>query len=107
MNQFEHDLRESLRHRDPPPDFADKVLAKARESRAGGRSSRTWLAAAALVVLMVGGGLFVQEQRRRAEGERAKEQLMVGLRITSSKLRDVQERIFLIQQRAVQPRSEQ
>jgi len=55
---------------------------------------------------MIGGVGIVQEQRRQAEGERAKEELMVGLRITGSKLRDVQERLTGIQQRAVQ-RSEQ
>jgi hypothetical protein len=53
---------------------------------------------------MIGGIGVVQEQRRRAEGERAKQQLMVGLEITGSKLRDVQER--LVQRRALQ-RSEQ
>jgi hypothetical protein len=55
---------------------------------------------------MIGGIGVVQEQRRQAEGERAKEELMVGLRITGSKLRDVQERLAAIQQRALQ-RSEQ
>lgn len=65
-----------------------------------------WLAAAALVLLMIGGIGIVQERRRQAEGDRAKEQLIVGLRITGSKLRDVQERLATIQQRATQ-RAEQ
>ena len=66
-----------------------------------------WLAAAALVLLMIGGVGLVQEQRRQAEGEKAKQQLMAGLRITGSKLTEVQSRLARIQQRAVQPRSEQ
>ena len=107
MSQFDRDLRESLRRRGPPADFTDKVLARARESEVRRHSLRSWLAAAALVLLMVGGVAFVREQRRQAEGERAKEQLMAGLGITGSKLRDVQERILNIQQRAAQPQSEQ
>jgi hypothetical protein len=55
---------------------------------------------------MIGSIGVVREQRRQAEGERAKEQLMVGLRITGAKLRDVQDRLATIQQRALQ-RSEQ
>jgi hypothetical protein len=104
MNQFERDLRESLRRRDPPPGFAEKVLSRTRESETR-HTARPWLAAAAAVVLIIGGGIFVEQQRRQAEDEKAKEQLMVALRITSGKLRDVQERLSTIQQRAVQRQS--
>src|SRR5215510_13595921 len=105
MNQIERDLREALRRREAPPGFAERVLAKTQQPEPRGHSW-VWLAAAALVLLMIGGIGVVQEQRRQAEGERAKEELMVGLRITGSKLRDVQERLATIQRRAGQ-RSEQ
>ena len=101
MNQIERDLRETLRRREPPPGFADRVLARTKQPEARGHSW-VWLAAAALVLLMIGGIGVVQEQRRQAEGERAKKELMVGLRITGSKLRDVQERLLAIQQRVLQ-----
>jgi hypothetical protein len=55
---------------------------------------------------MIGGVGILQEQRRQAEGERAKEQLMVAFRITGSKLRDAREKLVTIPQRALQ-RSEQ
>jgi hypothetical protein len=103
MSQLDRDLRESMR-RQPPPDFAEKVLARARESESR-HTARPWLAAAAAVVLMIGGGIFVEQQRQQAKDEKAKEQLMVALRITGSKLRDVQERLSTIQQRAVQRHS--
>jgi hypothetical protein len=106
MNQVERDLRESLSRRQPPPGFAERVLAGTRQSEPH-RTSWVWLAAAALVLLMIGGVGFVQEQRRQAEGEKAKQQLMAGLRITGSKLIEVKARLARIQQRAVQPRSEQ
>ena len=103
MSQFERDLRESMR-REPPPDFAEKVLARARqvESR---HTARSWLAAAAAILLMIGGGIFVEQQRQQAKDEKAKEELMVALRITGSKLRDVQERLSAIQQRAIRRQS--
>jgi hypothetical protein len=103
MSQLDRDLRESMR-RPLPPDFAEKVLARARESESR-HTTRPWLAAAAAVLLMIGGGNFVEQQRQQARDEKAKEQLMVALRITGSKLRNVQERLSTIQQRAVQQQS--
>lgn len=101
MSQFERDLRETLRHRRPPPGFAEKVLARARKSELR-RTFGRWLAVAALVAVMIGGGALVWQQHRQAEGEKAKEQLMAGLRITGSKLRSVQGRLATIQQRTIQ-----
>ena len=107
MNQVERDLRESLRRREAPSGFAGRVFARTRKAEAPRRTSWVWLATAALVLLMIGGIGFVREQRRQAEGEKAKQQLMAGLRITGSKLSEVQSRLARIQQRAVQPRSDQ
>lgn len=101
MSQFERDLRETLRQRQPPPGFAENVLERSRRSEVRTTFGR-WLAVAALVVVMVGGGALVWQQHRQAEGEKAKEQLMVGLRITGSKLRSVQGRLATIQQRTIQ-----
>ena len=106
MNQLERDLRESLGRRQPPPGLADRVLARTRQPEPR-RISWAWLAAAAMVLLMIGGIGVVREQRRQAEGEKAKQQLMAGLRITGSKLSQVQARLTRIQERAVQPRLEQ
>jgi hypothetical protein len=102
MNQLERDLREALRRKEAPPFFAERVLARTRQSQPRWRYSWVWLAAAALLVLMIGGVGLVREQQRLAEGERAKEQLMIAFRITGSKLRDVRERIATIPQRAIQ-----
>jgi len=101
MNRLERDLRESLKRREPPPGFADKVIARAYatdESRESSRWSvfRSWrwqAAVAALLVVIIGGGLFVQEQRRKADNERKKEQLIAGLEITASKLQKAQKRL--------------
>jgi hypothetical protein len=106
MNQVERDLRESLSQRQPPPGFAERVFARTRRLEPR-RTSWVWLAAAALVLLMIGGVGFLQEQRRQAEGEKAKEQLMAGLRITGSKFNEVKIRLARIQQHALELRSKQ
>ena len=102
MSQFERDLRETLRQRQPPPGFAENVLERARRSEVRTTFGR-WLAVAALLVAMIGGGALVWQQHRQAEGEKAKEQLMVGLRITGSKLRSMRDRLATIQQCTIQP----
>ena len=112
MNRFEHDLRESLKRREPPADFADKVLARTRVSESRTKPGHWhWRAAAAMVVVMIGGGFMIQEQRRearrQASEEQKKEELLVALRITGSKLRLVQERLSAIQQRTIELQVEQ
>ena len=102
MNQFERDLRETLRRREAPEGFAEKVLARTRESERSPVSSWRWLAVVATVVLLIGGGFLVQEQRRRSEEERNKQQLIVALEITSSKLNRVQARLDAIQKRTLE-----
>lgn len=103
MSQFERDLRESLRRREPPADFAEKVLARTIEARPHRTSSWRWLGAAASIVLVIGATFFIQERQRQAEGEKAKEQLMVAFRITGAKVRDIQARVDSIQKRVVYP----
>jgi anti-sigma-K factor RskA len=101
MNRLERDLRESLKRREPPPGFADRVLARAHATDTSAESrqwrpafgSWRWQAAVALLVVAIGVGLFVQEQRQRAENERRKDQLIAGLEITASKLVKVQKRL--------------
>jgi anti-sigma-K factor RskA len=101
MSQFERDLKETLKRREPPPGFAERVLAHTYASeKPGFWGWRGLVAVAALVLVMVGGGaFFVQEQRRQAEADQKKEQLMAALRITGSKLRLVDERLSAIRER--------
>jgi hypothetical protein len=102
MNRFERELKESLKRREPPPGFAERILAHTFATEKPGFTGWQRLAVAALVLLMVGGVALVREQRRQAESERSKQQLMVALRITGSKLRSVQEKLSAIQQRAIE-----
>ena len=85
---FEDELKLALRRKEPPPGFRQRVLAATRRPRHPFRN----LAAAALLTLLVGGTTahFIEERR---EGERAKEQVLQALRITSHELRDTRQHI--------------
>jgi hypothetical protein len=99
MNQFERELREQLQARSAPGGFADRVMARVPQRRATretflgfGVPVWRWAVAAVLVTGMVLGGLEHDRQQRMA-GERAREQVLLALRITGSTLRDVQQKV--------------
>jgi hypothetical protein len=97
-NDFELELREQLQARPAPEGFADRVMARVpkRPVRRGWVGFRApvwqWAVAALLVVGMVIGGLE-RERQQRMEGERARDQVLLALRITGSTLRDVQQKV--------------
>ena len=95
---FEDELKLALRRKEPPPGFRHRVLRQAESSsyvRRPLRLSYRNIAAAALLTLLLGGTTahFIEERR---EGERAKEQVLLALRITSHKLHDTREHILEI-----------
>ena len=98
MTRLEDQLRAALQHEEPPAGFADRVLGLAVE-RDERRERSLWFqfrsmfavrrlswaaAAVALVVVASGVGLRIQKERR-VEGEAAKRQVMLALRITGEK----------------------
>lgn len=97
MNRLEEELKKALQHVEPPAGFAERVLARAASEKAKETGpSRSWfawlgapglrwaMAGALCVALAASGVLYHREQMKK--GEEAKEQLMLALRITSSKL---------------------
>lgn len=98
-NQFEEVLKRAFSREDAPPDFANRVLARvAEQSSKGQRATDSWwqvftqplvrwaaITATAASVL-IGGIHYRTVQRERAQGEAAKQQLMLALRIAGSKL---------------------
>jgi hypothetical protein len=112
MSQFERDLREALLRKEPPPGFAGRVIARAREidERSGARASWKWswrwaMAAAMAVMLVVIGSSY--QEHRRQEAEKSKAQLLLALRVTGTKFRLVQERLSQIQQKTIELHSQQ
>lgn len=89
---LEDELKLALQRKEPPDGFRQRVLA-ATSTRAGRpRHPYRSLAAAALLTVLLGGTTahFIEQRR---EGERAKEQVLQALRITSHELRDTRQHI--------------
>ncbi len=97
MNDLEKQLRSALRRCDPPPGFAERVMAHLdgdRDSQRKPASWKWWLklrwaAIPALAAILVFGFWFRGYEQRQQEKEAlaAKQQVMLALRITGSKLR--------------------
>jgi hypothetical protein len=111
MNRFDDELKNALRREEPSPDFTDRVMARVAELKKREKQGEKtgWLrrlaeffqppqmkwamaGAMAIVLLVAGFGVYRsrENERRRlaeiAEGEQAKEQVMLAMRIASAKL---------------------
>lgn len=89
---LERDLSRVLRRQPPPAGFAGRVLQRIERERAPKR--KWWRAVAAsltLTAVLGGWGAHVIHQRR--EGERAKEQVLLALRIAGEKVRYAQHEV--------------
>lgn len=88
MSEFENELRQVLKRQDPPAGFAQRVLAKAQPQSERGRNRWIGVAIAAGLLLAAGGFEY-----RQYEGRKAKQDLLLALGITESKLSIVQQKI--------------
>ena len=87
MDWLEDELRKALAREDPPEGFAERVLARSARERSGG--ARRWLAAAAMVVVAAGAaGAWRQHQ-----GNQAKQEVMLALRLASAPMDRIQSEI--------------
>ena len=98
MDEFEKELRDQLQARPAPAGFADRVMRRI-EDRGPRRSwgflwqpAWRWAAVAALAAMTVLGGL-AREHQQRVAGERAREQVLLALRITGTTLNQVQHKV--------------
>lgn len=101
--RFEQELRAGLQHRPVPEGFADRVLA--RVDALPRHEPTPWPvrairnpvvrgAIAALLLVAVGiGGYFEHQRQRQIAGEHARQQVLLALRITSSTLQDVRNKV--------------
>ena len=86
MDWLEDELRRALARQDPPDGFAERVLARSARGTSG---ARRWLAAAAMVVVAVGaGGVWRQHQ-----GNEAKQEVMLALRLASAPVHRIQSEV--------------
>ena len=101
QDRLEQELQDALR-REPAPDWlADSVMARVaaekqrqRKPEWFGWARLRWVAASMVLFAVIGGVRFEQERQERIKGEQAKQELMAAFRLTGTKLRDVEERIY-------------
>jgi hypothetical protein len=118
MSRFDDELKLALRREEPSPDFTDRVMARIAELQKQEKPGEEagwlrrlaeffqppqmrWAMAGAMAILLVIAGFGVhhrrESERRRlaeiAEGERAKEQVMLAMRIVSAKLNVAQKKV--------------
>jgi hypothetical protein len=109
MNPWEERLRDALRRKAVPEGFSERVLARTRELPAPAakpwerlrafitRPALRW-AAAGLCLVIAGGVVHRERQERlRREGETARIQVKLALRIASVKLNAARRRVQEIQ----------
>ena len=83
---LEDELKRAMRRVPAPEGFAERVMARVHEPRREPRPSWWRAIAATLLLGAILGGWGVRETVRRREGERAKEQVLLALRITGAQL---------------------
>lgn len=95
-DKLEQELKKALRRVDPPAGFAERVLARAAKEKEKDAPKRVrwpwfgtmglrWAVTCALCVVVAASAMVYQHEREE-KGEQAKQELMLALRITSSKL---------------------
>lgn len=106
-NEIDEQLKRALRRCQPPEGFADRVLARVQVEALAAqpsiwtqwrRPSLRWAAVAALVAIGVTGiGYQIHERQEEAEARIAKQQVMLALRITGSKLRVAKQKVKAVE----------
>ncbi len=108
MDRFEKDLRNALRRESPSADFQARLASrmavdgrrKWRWPSILGHPQIRWAAMATACALILGGFAYQREQQlQRARGESAKQQVMIALRITSSKMKLARTKVKSLSQR--------
>lgn len=98
MDDLEKAVKAAFGREPAPPGFTERVLARVRPARRSRPSwwrvpAVRWAAAAALLAAFVAGGVAGYQSWQRARGERARQQVILALRITGSRLHAVQAQI--------------
>lgn len=103
MEPMEQELKDALRRQQAPDWFAQGVMAKVKAEQ---RRKSPWLSgwmrwatALAMLVVVLAGVRMERVRRERIAGEQAKEQLILALQVTGSKLRQAQMRVQSVEER--------
>ncbi|MBZ5595777.1 MAG: hypothetical protein LAP39_26355 [Acidobacteriia bacterium] len=107
MSYLEEDLKRTLRRIEPSAGFAERVLERANAPAPPEPSwweslgvllrppCVQWVALSLVISFMIpAAGVYRKERQTRAEGERAKQQLMFAVRVAGNKVHRVQQRVL-------------
>jgi hypothetical protein len=91
---LEDELRSALRRKEPSPEFTERVLARVagRPLRRASRPWVRWVAAMAASILLAAGAMGY----RQYQGERARSQVLLALRIAGGKLNKAQKKVQML-----------
>ncbi len=117
MKPLDDELRDLMRHQEPPEGFAERVMARIeaeprrltpqqRVSTLFWRPMLRWVAVAAVVSVVAVGGIsrYERQKRMQAQAERASQQAMLALRITNAEIYAALERAQHVAMRALEVR---
>lgn len=97
MDDFERELRQALEPLPAPPGLKHRLMARRDAQDAMRRRRRVvfWqrLAVAAVLLCAVAGALLWRRAEQRREGEEARRQVILALRITSRALNQMQSQL--------------
>jgi len=98
MASLDDELKSALRRCEPSPGFAERVLARvsAAPLRRAPQPWIRWVAAIAAALLLAAGDL----EYRHYRGERAKDQVLLAVRIAGSKLNKAQKKVQMLTHRS-------
>jgi hypothetical protein len=90
---LEDELKAALRREDPSPDFARRVVARAKATPRSNRPifRMTWAAAIAAMAIVGLSGVY---EYRQMQAERASREAVIALRIASEKLNLARDRVL-------------
>jgi hypothetical protein len=105
INGLDNALKHALRRHDAPEDFTQRVMARVAAQNTAPQPTRDswlsvftqpfvrWAALAAVAAAMILGAHIYTVRRERAQGEAAKQRLMLALRVAGSKLQLAKARV--------------
>jgi hypothetical protein len=94
MMDIERELRDALKREKPSAGFTQRVMNQCATAPVRVQPRRMWRALAAAAVLSaIVGGWTVRAVAERRAGERARDEVLIALRITSDKLQDARSHV--------------
>jgi hypothetical protein len=95
---LEDELRAALRRTEPPAGFTERVLGRvaATPVRPAAKPWTKWVAALAASVILAAGAF----EYRQYQGERAKSQVLLAVRIAAAKLNKAQKKVQMLNHRS-------